>query len=72
MAASMAASKSFHFEEREFTEASNAQLAPGSVPDFEAVSRHLSCPPHPRLCASATRRARRGTPACCTTGAFQA
>lgn len=32
----MAASKSFAFEEREFTEASNAQLAPGSVPDFEA------------------------------------
>lgn len=33
----MAASRSFAFEEREFNEASNAQLAPGSVPDFESV-----------------------------------
>jgi len=32
----MAASRSFAFGEREFNEASNAQLAPGSVPDFES------------------------------------
>ena len=33
----MAASRSFSFEERDFNEASNAPLAPGSVPDFESV-----------------------------------
>jgi len=33
----MAASKSFAFEERDVSEAANASLAPGSVPDFDAL-----------------------------------
>ena len=42
----MAASKSFAFEEREFTASSNAALAPGSVPDFESVRCSARLAPH--------------------------
>jgi hypothetical protein len=44
----MAASKSFSFEERDFSAASNVALAPGSLPDFEAVTLFLNCPHPPR------------------------
>ena len=45
----MAASKSFSFEERDFSAASNVALAPGSLPDFEAVTLFLHCPHPPRM-----------------------
>lgn len=49
----MAASKSFAFEERAFSADANAPLAPGSVPDFEAVSI-LSAHPMCRISSHAS------------------